>query len=263
MNFMVNLYKSISEFFSNTCIIKTSLIDSWIPFWKTILIAENIGLISLDGCPDHIVELRLSHNKLTSFYGFPSKVKRIDMTHNLFTNLIGCPSNVTHLRVSNNPLKSLIGCPSNLISLECSYTHIKNFQGINFSIKSIVACFTFLEDCSELPNNMDKLYVSYNNIRTCHNIPNVKYLDLSCNLITSLNGLPLLGIEELCVSNNFIDMININKKSSIKKLRICNNPINNIISLPRKLILFQARKTRLTSCAYIEKFCDNLQECLI
>lgn len=223
-----------------------------IPPWTRCLVAENLGLKSLKGCPSSVTELRLTGNKFRQFdQHFPRHVTKIDVSHNLFESLESCPITTTHLRISNNPLRTLRGCPSHLQSLGCSYTHITNFKGCEEAreLRSVVAAFCFLNSLAGLHDHgYERIYTSYNQLRSCLHAPRVRNLDVSCNELENLSDLPEQGIDELCVSNNKLRHIELPPSSSVTRLRCCGNPIVSFGTLPRGLRFLQALKTNAREC---------------
>jgi hypothetical protein len=178
-----------------------TLRDVHIPPGTRVLRCEGLGLESLEGCPDGVEEVQAANNQLTNPGGLPESVIRLDVSRNAITSLEGCPSRVRFLRVSSNPLPTLKGCPDIVESLGCSYTHITNFEGCSPSAKSVVCAFSLVHSFKGLPARMDRLYASYNYIDSWDHCPQANNLDVSCNLLTDVGGVPE-GITELCVSNN-------------------------------------------------------------
>jgi hypothetical protein len=179
------------------------------------LIAENVFLKSLVGCPTFITKFKLKGNLLTDFRHLPVNTTHIDISDNNISSLMGCPANVTHLKVSSNNIKSLKGCPDSLQSLDCSYTHITTFDGVNPKLQSVVASFTQLNSMKGLPKTMKNVYIPYNYINNCLYCPNADVLDISNNRLTNLDGCKEKSINSLICNNNMIKTQSNSNRNSI------------------------------------------------
>lgn len=189
-------------FLLSACSPQGDLVGIHIPTTVTILKLDNIGLTSFRGCPAHITEIQASRNQLRDFEGI-SQVTRLDISRNLYTDLTGCPTSIVELRCSSNKIVSLQGlalCHA-LRSLGCSYTHITSFAGCPAQVRKIVAAFTFITSLYGCPSTLDILYASYGRLSTLEHCPIAHILDVSCNLLTDIDNIPL-GVVELIISNN-------------------------------------------------------------
>lgn len=127
---------------------------------------------------------------------------RLDISQENLESLVrDYPVGIRDLRCSRNNFTILHGIPDTVENLGCSYTHISSFDGCSASAKRIVAVHCLIDSLAGLPKTLDTLYVSYNKLRTLEGCPVVRELDVSCNQLTDVSGLPN-GIEELCISNN-------------------------------------------------------------
>lgn len=195
----------------------------------------------------------LNRAGLTSLADLKSltRVTHLDVSNNGLQTLVGCPASVLNLRVSNNPLKTLEGGSQLLESLGCSYTHLRNFTGLNCqgSLRTLVCAFALVDSFDGLTECkvLEKCYLSYNRIKSCIGCPAAKYLDLSCNQIQSLRGLPNGGISELCVANNLLTTVDFCPNSATH-LRMSGNQIASIPAnvLPARLRLLTLNQNRVS-----------------
>lgn len=225
----------------------SNLVGVLVPENTRVLIVNNMKLKSFVGCPQGIVEIVAYSNYLSDFEGLPSTIKRLDISNNNYTSLDGCPESIEELRCSKNKIVSLNGLANltKLRSLGCSHTHIVSFVGCPQSVIKIVAAFTKLETLIGCPKTMDILYASYNKIRNLEYCPSAKILDLSCNLLVNINGLPD-DVEEFCISNNFdLREMPSSLPLTLRTFR-CSGCLNlnvNIYSLmPAKIVLVECCK---------------------
>lgn len=208
------------------------------------LILRNIGLVSFVGCPEGVVQIDASGNKLTGFDGIAASVTILDISRNAFVSLVGAPPNLKQLRCSNNRIDSLAGLPDGLESLGCSYTHITNWVGCPGSVKSIVGVNTLAESFLGCPSEMDRFYCSYNCISDWTGCPVARILDVSCNLLTRLDGCPS-GVQELCAAGNRFECL-YGLTPSVSILRIADCDLSNLDALnEREFLILECGKNFL------------------
>jgi hypothetical protein len=183
---------------------------------------------------------------ISSFDGVPFNVKRLDISNNLFSSLEGIPDIVEELRCSSNRIDMLkpLNNLNNLRSLGCSYTHIRNFEGLPNNVKKIVASFTLLDSLKGMPDDMDILYASYCKLTNVDYCKKVKNLDISANILETIDGLPD-GIETLCISNNYTLRSVPKELPSTLKIFRCSGCIN----LPLKIYDILPDTIKLVECS--------------
>lgn len=211
-----------------------------------VLVCEEKGLRTLEGCPPNVEDLRVSKNQLVNLKGAPSSVKRLDCSQNLLTTLEGCPPGVTHLRCSNNQLTYLgPHCPSSVVSLGCSFNHLSSLEGCPTDLESLVCAFNFLESLQGLhrcKRILTKAYVSYNLLKTLEWCPEVRYLDASCNSITSLHHIAShQHIQELCVAHNRLESLEF-APGCVRILRCSGNRLTSLEHCPPRVEILECSK---------------------
>jgi hypothetical protein len=106
---------------------------------------------------------------------------------------------------------------------------------------------------------MNKLYASSNRLDSCVGAPAAGILDVSCNLIHSLKGLPATGIQELNVANNHLFMIDFCPESC-RRLRASGNRIIGIVALSREVELLEVSKNILCHLDDLVPYSTSLKE---
>ncbi len=120
------------------CIVKGSkqVITSHLPFKfgkiGTYLSIGNMGLVSLDGCPDHVQRIGCDRNNLTSLIGCTTKLTSISISNNPLTSLDGLPELTEYIILTltkNLPILRLILIPSNVNLDIANFKHEYKFNG--------------------------------------------------------------------------------------------------------------------------------------
>lgn len=226
---------------STTFVIRRSIDDFQsvlIPETARSVVASGVGLKSLKGLPEHIVNLDISNNDLT--------------------DLKFCPKNLKNLRASKNKIQSLVDiADSQIENLGISYNHLHNFKGAPKTLKSVVAVSNFITSLEGLPDVMKKLYVSYNKIQSMMYCPAVDILDCSCNLIESFAHISE-GVKELIISNNPLtpgDLKLCPRTVELLRCSACN--MRSLEGYPKTLKLIECLKNNIENFSNIQ---DDVKE---
>jgi len=204
---------------------------------------QNLGLISLEGCPPceelycsgnllkdlkgcpgNVKKLRCSSNKLETLEGCPDSVEELDCYNNELTSLIGCGKNVENLMSNNNKLKSLKGCPDSVEILRCSSNKLKSLEGCGKNVKELSCSDNQLTSLVGCTSNIIEIYCGWNNLTSLEGCPTgVKTLNIGDSSITSLIDCPKSLIHLTC-SDNRITSLDV-YLPNIRRVTFINNPL--------------------------------------
>lgn len=196
--------------------------------------------------PDTVTSVIASGIGLKSLYGLRECIVNLDVSDNELVDLKFCPKSIRNLRASKNKITSLRGIEDTKItSLGISYNHLTNFEAAPVTLTSVVCVSNFLTTLKGLPPKMIKLYASYNKLKNANYCPIANILDLSCNLIESFDGIQE-GTLELIISNN--PFRNISLKTlpyTIKLLRCSSCDVTSLDGYPRDMKLLECLKSNI------------------
>jgi hypothetical protein len=96
----------------------------------TFHFAGGKGITNLEGVPKKMTSFVFVNGPATieSLEGLPEGVRYVDISHNHFKSLKGCPESVKILNCSHNDITSLEGVPAHMESLDASFNFITTLE---------------------------------------------------------------------------------------------------------------------------------------
>jgi len=214
-----------------------SILENYLYLQKVNLSYNNLVDLEALDVMTNLVELDVSHNKLTVLCGFQNIKKNLHKADFSYNKINTLPNMEKYLH---------------LTSLDLSYNKLSQINGLHFcrSLKHLNLSHNqidFIDDIQCLP--LHYLNLSYNRIAAIEKVnklTRLQHLDLSGNIIVSLKGLeqkPLL--DTLDLEDNSItslDEINFIKKlRSLRCLNLRNNPVQDEVDY-RRILIFNMQK---------------------
>lgn len=211
--------------YSDTIVIKTPIDD-----FTQIIIDHNMTKIVASGIG------------LKSLCGLPKWITYLDVSNNCLIDLKFCPDSVVNLRASKNKIKTLQYIEGiRITNLGISNNHLTNFAGAPHTLKS-VAVSNFLTSLEGPPPKMYKLYASYNKLSSSKFCPTAEILDLSYNMLQGFEDTPDGAIELIVSNNHFSVEDLSKAPRSLKILRCSSCNIGSLREYPESLKLIEAYK---------------------
>lgn len=158
-----------------------------------------------------MAEVELYDNKISKIEGLPPQTLRIlDLSYNNIKEIENLPEQLTKIYLVSNRIRRM----ENL-------NHLKNVQMVDLSSNKIRK----MENLGGL-ENLRELYLARNEIEEIVGLDlNLKILNLSANQITRLGNLEYPGLEELYISENYIERVESIEGSSLRLLDLSFNKI--------------------------------------
>lgn len=136
---------------------------------------NNLGLTTLEGCPQSVSEFLCSGNNLTSLQYCPSEIRlAIKCLDNQLTNLDYLPEKCHRVYCGHNNIKSLSSntCKK-MYTLDCSYNPLTTFEGINYELYNIDCNHCEINSFAGLPPEMKILRCDFNKLESITDLPKI------------------------------------------------------------------------------------------
>ena len=236
-----------------TLVEKITEVEPFEPEWETVpeLDLSNKQLDTFhmldEFCPQ-LITLDASNNKVPHLDGVPQSVRNLRMTHNVLSELTAWRQlmNLQYVDVSNNQIKSLSAFKDlvHLRTLRADNNQIASLDGIKFhdSLQVLRArgnLITHVDFDGTKMQRLTELDLENNQIvafKNSEQLTCLSTLNLQDNCLTSFTiseGQPALPLRFLKLSNNELETLELATLPSLRVLHVDRNNITTITGLSR------------------------------
>ncbi|KAJ8131932.1 hypothetical protein O1611_g1691 [Lasiodiplodia mahajangana] len=260
---------------------KITEVEPFEPDWESVpeLDLSNKQLDTLhmlDEFCTTLVSLDASNNTVSHLDGVPQSVRNLRMTHNALSELTAWRQlmNLQYVDISNNQIKSLSAF-KDLVHLRClraDNNQITNLDGIKFHDSLQVLrvrsnLITHVDFDGTKMQRLTELDLENNQIAAVENIeqlPRLNTLNLEHNCLTSFalsEGNSSLSLRFLKLSNNDLEILDVSSLPSLRLLHADCNAITTITGLSQcsrldSLSLREQKGNRTLDTAFLDSACE-------
>jgi Leucine-rich repeat (LRR) protein len=226
-------------------------VEPYEPFWEHLKQIELRGkklqsLHMLSKFCSQLEELDVSENEISHMDGIPETVRHLRISHNFLTDLTSWNMlhNLQYLDVSNNDLTSLEGFKSlvHLRALRADNNKIRSLKGVThldglISLRlrtNLIETVDFAATSLQRLTELDLKGNSIRDVRNLHELCSLTTLHLENNRLSTFlseNQYTLAGLKYLKLSDNILENIDVSRYPNLRLLYLDRNRLGTVTGL--------------------------------